>query len=366
MAWRDFFAPRGSPVFGLDISARSLKVAQLQRRGKGYFVRSIGRSQPPAGIIRRGRILDQARLAGEIRKLLAQTDGAPITSRFVIASLPEEESFLRVVEVAPEPGQGLNDLIRKESEANIPVYLDEVYLDWQPLAARQDSEPRRHLLIVAVRKAVVDAYVATLKLAGLFPVALETESISIARALMANNASTSPVLIVDLGADRTTLIVYSEGSVRYTVPIEFESEELTGAIAEALKLPEKEAERYKKKYGLDATQHKGDVVRALQPLLHVLIDQIQRHVDFYNTHPAHEHAAVKISGVVLSGGGAALPNIDGYLEKALGLPVSVGNPWTNILNSPLPQLMVATKHHATHFTTSLGLALRGVTTDIYD
>lgn len=366
---RGFSFVKSDVGFGLDLSSSSIKVAQLARWPKGLAVRSVGQRHIRTGLIQQGRIIDQAALAREIRALIAKTDGEPINSPFVSVALPEEEAFIRVVEVDSSKSEDLEEAIKRESEANIPVYLNEVYLDWQEIQISQAKEvaPQKHFLIAAVRKEVVDSYVATLKLARLQPIMLEPESLSIARALMIKSADLSPKLIIDLGADRTTFIIYSGDSVRFTVPIKFEGDDLTGTIAEGLKVNKATAEKMKTKFGLDVSKNKGEILRVLQPRINYLIEQIERYIDFYNTHPAHEHASVnKISKVILSGGGAAMMGIEDYLTEALNLPVEVGNPWNNILKAPLPQLLAATQGQATHFTTALGLALGAVRAHAYD
>lgn len=348
-------------AFGLDIGDRSLKVAALRRRGDRFTLESVGRLDLEPGIVQRGRIVNEAILAERIRLAMAQATGKPIRDPFVVASLPEEESFIRVVQTPPGSTADFAAAVQVESESNIPVYLNEVYLDWQLINESAATEQRHtDVLIAAVRREVVDAYLACLGRAGLKPVALEVESFGIARALMAARADAPPTLIIDLGSTKTSFIVFSRQSVRFTVTIPFESDNLTEAIGQALGVPLPEAERLKAAYGLDTAQADGRVARAMQPKLKFLIQQIQKYIDFYNSHPVHEHSTRRtIERAVLSGGGAELPGLDQYLSTALKLPVAIGNPWVNILSTPLQTLVAATYRQSTYYTTALGLALRG-------
>jgi len=49
-----------------------------------------------------------------------------------------------------------------------------------------------------------------------------------------------------------------------------------------------------------------------------------------------------------------------YLALALGIPVEIGNPWTNILKEPLKEVPGLPYRRSLSYTTSLGLALSGI------
>lgn len=351
-------------AFGLDIGDRSLKAALLSARQGTLALESLGRLAVPPGVVEKGKIVDEEKLGQLILQLLRAVDGRPIKTPFVVASLPEEESFVRVIKVPAAAEEELAELVRKESESNIPVYLDEIYLDWQPIQSSVGKASHLDVLMAAVRQSVVDAYVACFKKIHLQPVALEVESFAIARALTPADEKTAPSLIIDLGGAKTTFIVVSQGTVRFTATIPFQSDALSRELAEELHIPLAEAERLKMEVGFDSARQRGRVARLLQSRLNGLVEQIQKYIDFYDSHPSHEHTLRHtIEKVILSGGGAKLLGLETFLAKALKMTVVVGNPWLNILMTPLQQVVAATYRESTHYTTALGLALRGARLD---
>jgi Tfp pilus assembly PilM family ATPase len=66
-----------------------------------------------------------------------------------------------------------------------------------------------------------------------------------------------------------------------------------------------------------------------------------------------------IQTILLAGGAANLPGIqDIFTEVFPGIPVQMGNPWTNIISQGNNKTPPLSAQDASHFATALGLALR--------
>src|SRR3989338_9470691 len=114
--WR--VIPRG---FGLSISDSSLKFVYLEpHTKKTYKVRYFGELRFKEGIVRGGRILEPEALTREIKEVFAKKGGVSLPSHAFVA-LPEEEVFMRIVQVPPMTKEELADAIMWETEANIPL-----------------------------------------------------------------------------------------------------------------------------------------------------------------------------------------------------------------------------------------------------
>ena len=156
--------------FGLDISKESIKVVQLPDKfAKVEFKQGIR----------------------------AALKKARIKSKYVIAALPEEKSFVRLI---PKDGD-----IKKEIKANVPFPIDKIYYDWE--------ETEKGLFFIAAVKKIVDQYVSLLKKAGLIIQGLEPESIAITRALVQDKGN---LMIIDMGAKKTKFIIVSNKIIRFT------------------------------------------------------------------------------------------------------------------------------------------------------
>lgn len=352
-------------VLGIDISDLSIKVVKLKKKGSGFVLESFGESDVAPGLIDRGEIKDQEALAGAVREALLRVKGKKTNTRYVVASLPEERAFLQVISMPKMDEKELAKAVAFEAENYVPIPIKDLYLDFQVVSPISNGLDHADVLIAALPKEVVDPYVSCLNKAGLVPIALEIESLAIARALVRNEASPFPLLLVDCGSTRTGFIIFSGYSLRFTSSIPVSSQELTGAVARNLKVDVKKAEELKLKYGIDMQakeKESREVFESLIPALTDLKEQLKVHLTYYQSHASHEHLAPDTKGVsqiYLCGGGANLKGLTNFLSLELKIPVKLGDPWINILSRPLEAVPIMPYEESLKYTTVLGLALRG-------
>ncbi|MDO8435792.1 MAG: type IV pilus assembly protein PilM [bacterium] len=350
-------------TFGLDISDLSIKAVQLAKKKSGFEIVSFGSAQLKEGAIRAGEIKNENTLSDAIRKALAETKGKKIKAKNVVASLPEEKAFLQVIQMPRLPEEDLKSAVIYEAENYIPLPMEEVYLDTQIILPLKNHLDHYDILIAALARKTVDSYYSCIEKAGLKPRVLEIESLAIARALAKDGVAKSPLLLIDLGATKTSFIVFSGTAVRFTSSIPVSSQKLTEAIARTLKIDLAEAEKIKIEYGLEAITRKksGEIFDALIPPLTDLVEQIKKHLSFYRDHSSHEHLSPNgavIEKILLCGGGANLKGLPDFLSSELGLPVELGNPLINILPEDKKAISSLSFEASLSYATALGLALR--------
>jgi type IV pilus assembly protein PilM len=350
-------------AFGLDISDLSLKFLMLKKKGKKFSVVSFGESKIEPGMIESGEVKNEEKLAGIIKEITKR-----VKTKYVVASLPEEKAFLQVIKMPLMSEEDLKSAILFEAENYIPLPVNEVYLDCEIVSSVHAASKNLDVLLAAIPKRVVDPYLRVLKKAGLKPIAFEIESLSIARALIKDQKTTQPVLIIDLGATRSSFVIFSGNSVRFTCSIPISGIHFTELIAKNLKVGFEKAEKLKIIHGLreglriklgektTLEKVKGKIFEALIPGLVDLVQQIKKYLDFYQ---AHAYLAgpegKKIQKIILCGGGANLKGLDEFLELELKIPVEIGNPWINV-----GEVKNFPKENSLSFTTAIGLALRGI------
>lgn len=346
-------------AFGLDISDLSLKIVKLTRKGRFLNLSSFLQEDIKPGLVKEGELRDEDKLAAVIQAALKKIKKGKLGTRNVIASLPEEKAFLQVIKMPKMPVEDLKSAIIYEAENYIPLPVEEVYLDSQIVKPVVDHLDHLDVLIAALPKKTVDPYLNCLKKAGLSPQVLEIESLAVARALVKNGLSPFPLLLIDFGATRTSFIIFSGYSLRFTSSIPVSSQKITEAIAKNLNIDQKEAEKLKIKQGLGSKE----IFEAAVPVLTDLSEQIKKYLDYYKTHALHEHLDSGGKGVLrilLSGGGANLKGLTDFLSLEFKIPVVLGNPWINILPEPLKKVPELPYEESLKYATALGLALRGI------
>jgi len=363
-------------AFGLDLSDSSLKIAKLKKKNGFLSLASFGKTDIPPGIIKGEEIQDEESLVKIIKQSLAKVKGEKLKTNYVIAALPEEETFLEIIQMPKISTEDLKDAVYLAAENYVPLSIEDVYLDFQVIQPLYDHLDHLDILMVALPKKTVDSYVSCFKKAGLQPQALEIESLSIARALVKNEVSPHPLLLIDFGANKTSLIIFSGYSVQFTRSIPIPAQDLTKAISQDLNISLQQAEELKLKFGLekkyrikikDKTLEKetapGKLFNIAAPFLDNLTKEIKKSLDYYQTHIFHEHLPPDGKGIkkiLICGGGANLKGLPEFLSLSLKMPVELGNPWANILDPSLKEIPALPYKKSLAFTIALGLALRGL------
>src|SRR3989338_8283330 len=309
-------------AFGLDISDLSMKIAYMKKSRNRMELGCFAEFAVPAGAVEQGEIRQKDILADVLRKAVRQL-GRKLPTKYVVASLPEERAFLQVIQLPVMRKEELEYAVRFEAENYIPYPLEKVCLDFQEVSSLRDQPDHSDVLLAALPKDTVDAYVEVIEKAGLVHQALESESLAIARSLVFQDTSLVPILLVDFGATRTSFVIFSGHSVRFTASIPISSKQCTAAIAKACGVADAKAEELKTRYGLEGKEDEigCSIFEALVPPLSVLTEQMKKHMEYYESHSLHQHLRDQRSGiqrVIVSGGGANLKGLNKFLARELG------------------------------------------------
>lgn len=344
-------------AFGLDIADNSIKIAQLKKRRACLDLAAFVNLPLPTGLVKQGEILKPQELTPLVKKAVLTIKGKSLKTTYVIASLPEEKSFVRAIPLPKMKKQEINQAIQWEVESHIPLMREEVYLDWQLIQPLQSSSKQVFVLITATPKELVNTYTSLLEQAGLVPLGLEVESIAIARALIPQKGLQAPVAILDIGSQQTSFLIYSGKTLCFTSTIPLGGDHLTQAISQKLSLDLKQAEKLKTSIGLNGKKN-AKIITAAKPVLDAFISQIKKYINFFNHQCPLSYAPCgDIAKILLCGGGAKLSGLTTYLAMSLKTPTELGNPWTNILKPPLRSVPQLSFTESLGFSTSLGLAL---------
>ena len=353
-----------APAFGLDVSDLSLKIVQLKRHGRFRKAVSFGEFRIPQGVISQGEIKKKDELVSIVRESVRAVQGQSLLTNRVVVSLPEERVFLQMLQLPPMHAEEIKTAVRFQAEKYIPYSLENVYLDHQVAEPFVDNLNHRDVLVSSIPRQVADAYLEVFLEAGLTPVAFEAESLAICRALIPQEASPVPLLLLDMGETRTGLVVFAGKSPVFTSSIPISSFQMTEAIAKDMGVDFKTAEALKLRYGITGTEGESSkIASSIIPLLSEIIKHAKRYVGYYSSHATHQHLAQDrktLQKIVLSGGGSLLKGLVKFLSEELGMSVELGNPWVNVSAQPPSNLPPLSLQESVRYATAIGLAMRAV------
>ncbi|MEX2145293.1 MAG: type IV pilus assembly protein PilM [Candidatus Spechtbacterales bacterium] len=349
-------------AFGLDISDTSLKYVQLEPE-EGYFdLRVYGQKDIPKGIVEKGVIKKPSELSAILKKSLVK-EGPKGLSSYAVFSLPDEETFLKQIRLPEMSDDELENAVYIEAEGNIPIDINDAYLDYNILKRHKDKNGFHiDVLLAAARRSSVDTYTEVLLEAGITPVALEPEVVAISRSAILGGKSKEPVLIAEIGANRTRLVAFVEEAVVFTGAVNFSADALNESLAKLLGMEKSKiirltdkSEEFKDKKFADAFED------ALRVELKPLVEAIQNYTVFYKTQEEKDGDTSRpFEKVLVSGGGSRAPAIEKQLSLILKVPTGQVNPWVNVLPPELKETPQLNLDESVRFTTAIGLALRGI------
>lgn len=351
MSYLDKFFKITESIIGVDIGYQSLKIVQLNRRANPPKLISYTSSPiPPKAMTTQYK--DQTRKIGEIIvKSMHEASPRKIRGKYVVTGLPESRVFTKIIDIPIMSEEEMKQAIPHEASRHIPLPLNDIYLDYQPLNL-QDGK-KESVLIVAAPKKLVEKYINVSKIAGLEPIALETKPIAAGRALTAPT-ETEPTLIVDIGAEATGISVVDQGTIKFTYTIPHGGLSFTKVIANQLNKKINEAEKIKRECGLSPKCKHGDFSKALKPVLSDILEEMSNAMKFYEN---RSKPIRKITNIKLCGGGANTRGLSQYLYQNLErkIKISIGNPFVNLNQRSVRKFPT---QDILRFTTAIGLALR--------
>lgn len=335
--------------FGLDVGSYRLKVVQLTRSGDQYRLAAIGSCPSTQKGLLSEAESDLTALAEAIKKLYQETK---ITTKNVVVSLPQDQVFTQVITLPKLSEEELSSALKWEAEQYVPIPLAEVTLAHQIVGTtKEDMKEKLEVLLVAAPTRLINKLVQVLNTAGINPVSLETEILALVRSLVGSNSEVS--LLVDLGAKATDMAIVDGGAVVFTRSIPTAGEALTRAVATGLGLGAEQAEAYKKAYGLDPGKLKGKVSGAIEPILDVIVKEMENTLQFYQAEKGKTARRV-----LLAGGTAGLPEVVGLLAEKLSLEVQLGDPFVKVVKDELFNKIP--KNDLPLYAVALGLAMKEV------
>jgi len=300
---------------GLAIADHVVEVVELTFDGKPK-IRARGRVDIEQGVVVRGRIQDQKKLADFVKKAFDAASPTPIKRGAVVVGLPEPQTYIYIFKTAAKT----DDIVAAEIASNIPIDKDDLTYAWRVM---NEAEGMRHILAVAASRKAVEEWRVFFESLGLEVDFFDIEVLAIFRNVF-REFPKEPVCILDIGAATTAISIFADHGLAYTRSVYIAGAHITQDIAISLKISVSDAETKKKSVGL------GDhgepiffaLVRALEPIVR-------------ETRGAIEHFA-RTSGryvteLVLVGGSSRMPGLDEYLATNLGIPVKVaGAPETEV------------------------------------
>jgi type IV pilus assembly protein PilM len=316
-------APKNHLV-GLELDPGHLAAAEVHVNGTLSLERGAVAHLKP-GILRDGDVTDAAALANAIRALFEEHDLPRrvrlgiANQRIVVRSLDlpvtadEKELFASARALAPD---------------HIPMPIDEAVLDMQSLGpVATPAGPRTRVVVVAVRREMVERITAAARQAGLTVEGIDLSAFGMLRALPAPEPGNA-ILYVN-AAGLVNVAVANPAGCLFTRAAAGGLDAMASTLAERRGLTLEHARQWIQHVGLAAplAEVEGDpeLVAAVRTVLeegvHGMADTVRNSLNFYRM----QESAETVERAVLTGPGVEVDGLAERLAELLRLPVDAAS-----------------------------------------
>lgn len=336
--------------FALDIGSSAIRVVQLHGSGANRALVKYASVPIDVKLAQSDAPADQVKIGQTIAALV---NDAGIATKNVVVGLPSGKNFVTIVDLPRVSPQELKSTIKYQADQYIPMAADEAKTDSVILGNSPVDPEKMEVLLASVSNKFSEQRTDMLESIGLNVIALEPDSIALARALSPLENSTNAQLIVDMGEYATDIVVTLQGAPRLIRSIPTGGQNLIKAAVQTLNIDENQAKQFVYKFGLDQSKLEGQIYRALESTAEVVASEVQKSIKFFSS----RYPNVQLSGIITSGSAAVLPGFHQYLSAAAGnAPVQAGNSWQHVsYSNGIHEQLMSVNHQ---FAVAVGLAAR--------
>ncbi len=366
-----------SPVVVLDIGASKVHCLVGEAVDE-VGVKLIGTGLSPCDGIRRTAIIDMPKMVEAIRTAVREAErsaGLKIVGAYVGVAGEDIETHTHRGAVAisgnsnPIDENDVQRALAAAEESSSPPgsatvlhrFVQSYTLDGEPVQNPLWLHGSR--LEVETLSATAPAHACTtlrhaVSQAGVDIAGFILEAVAVGAALLSVDEREMGVGILDIGAGTSDLSIY-RGSLRFLAEIPFGGEDITKDLSVVLNMSPREAEKLKREEGgvrcpaesadeeVSFSTTAGRPHTLLRHQLSAVIEARQQEILEFAAQEIQrtEFGHLITAGMVLTGGGSMLGNLDQLGEEILGMPVRIGS----------PQGVVALENSDPTFSTAVGL-----------
>jgi len=339
-------------IIGIDVGSYSVKIAQIEERGRELVMTRFGMKELPPEVIVDGTVMDQSQVVSVINDLVV---GMGLKAKDVCTSVSGHSVIVKRISLPEMSEEELAESIAWEAEQYIPFAIEEVNLDFQILGPSDTAVGNTmDVILVAAKKDKINDYVTIIVEAGLNPYIMDVDAFALEN-MFEVNYEIEPGRVdalVNIGAEVMNINVLKDGVSAFTRDSSVGGKMYSENMQKNLGVSAEAAE------SLLRGQEAGGVSleQAQQVIASVnddLVTEISRTIDFFRATTGID----TVDRIMLSGGTALVGGLKDLVAERLDMSVEVANPFRNIMLDPSVDADLV-KKNAPALAVVSGLALR--------
>lgn len=301
-------------LVGIDLGSQSIKLLKLSVDSPS-IVENFLISPLPEEATNKGVITD-FNVVGNILKNLFLS--AEIKSNQVAFAIPRSLVIFKTITIdARLTEEEIETRVWMEADKHFPDLVGNIYIDFMFSDEEKIDGTQKKITLVACRKDLIKPYLEICKIADLIPKVVDVSSYALERTLNVLvkekklETKTSALLNLDLGL--STLIVKSQNTLLYSNDQSLDGSRLMEQVKSYLKNP-----IVSNSDGNKLTDEKYAAI-----LKETLSAHLRHSMHFFYSNRSDIH----IDQLFLSGDCADIPNLCDFIQKEVGIPTVLANPF---------------------------------------
>lgn len=339
---------------GLDIGSHSIKLAKIRHNKNGYFLEATGIRDLKPGIIEGGEIKDRDGLIDSISTLINQCDPSIVD---VVISMSGHGILSDKFIFKIDSHENAEEMILWEAGQRSPFDVDDITLDYKILR-RIPQTGELEVLIVASKNQIMQNYIDLLYDAGLKPVIVDVDAFAIYNCYCLENAfepQEGTVVLLNIGHDLTTTTFIKDGVYHSARDISTAGDFFNKTLRRNIGISEDTAANILKGH-FDSSLDQNLIRQSIE----YSVDELSSGIDLALSYFKSSEKSDKIDRMILSGGGAYIPDIIPLLQKRHDTAVQLSNPLDRLQYEASLFGAVDPSKISAFLTVVVGLALRRV------
>lgn len=334
--------------FALDIGTSAVRVVELRHSGHGWNLVHYGELPIDVRLSESTADRDKKALGEAIAKVVAESG---IHAKDIAIGVPSSKMFASVVEVPNVSKAELNATIKYSAENYVPMKADEAKIDWAVIGQSPTDPNKIEVLVASVLNSFTESRLDLLESLGLNVIAIEPDSLAIARSLVPDGVVDGRLLI-DMGDNSTDLVITLGTAPRLirSVPIGFST--FARMAKQNLNIDQQQAEQILRKFGVSPDKLEGQVARAVSTAVDQFNGEVQKSLKFF----ASKYTGSSVGAILTSGYALTIPGLANDISDKSGVAVQAATPWQHV-NVPA-EMQAGLVPISSEFGVAVGLAER--------
>ena len=182
--------------FALDIGTKAIRVVQLTPQGDdSWSLLHAGYMAVDPKIIASDSDESRKKLGQAIKSAVVQ---AGISATNCVIGIESSRSFVTMIQLPKMTDSERSSILKYQADKYIPIPVDDAKIDWVVLGDSPDNPQQDEVMLASVTQDYIEGLVDMIDSLGFNVIAVEPNSISMLRAALAAN-STSTNMVINVG-----------------------------------------------------------------------------------------------------------------------------------------------------------------------